>query len=107
MLFLGDANQDPGHHVDASDISAMEAALSNLNGYETAHSFDTADMLDVLDINGDSTFNGADLQAFMTYLKTGHGSSLAVPEPSSIVLGFLGMVGLATMARRRRQQIAA
>ncbi len=85
----------------------MEAALTNLNGYETAHSFDVADMLDVLDINGDGTFNGADVQAFMTYLKTGHGSNAAVPEPSSIVLGLLGMAGLATIARRRSKQIAA
>jgi hypothetical protein len=41
--------------------------------------------------------NNADLPAFLDYLKAGHGSADAVPEPSTLVLAVLAglMVGLA------------
>jgi autotransporter-associated beta strand protein len=103
-LLVGDV--DRNQHVNAADISAMESALTNVSAYESSHSFDLADTLDILDVNHDGQINNADLQSFLLYLKGGNGS-LAVPEPSSIVLGLLGVLSLAGAAVRRRRQVAA
>ena len=103
-LLLGDVNQN--QHVNAADILPFEGAFVEFERHESSHSFDLADTLDILDVNHDGQISNADLQSFLLYLKGGNGS-LAVPEPSSIVLGLLGMAGLATMARRRRQRTAA
>src|SRR5262249_19168490 len=59
-LKLGDINQDL--HVNASDIVAMMSALTNLDAYDTAHSFDSAELNDVADVNGDGVVTPADLQ---------------------------------------------
>jgi autotransporter-associated beta strand protein len=101
-LLLGDV--DRNQHVNAADIVAMENAFKNLSSYQTSHGFDSADMSDIFDVNGDGQINNADLQALETYLIGGHGS-LGVPEPSSVVLGLLGAVSLAgvTVLRRRSQ----
>ena len=99
VLKLGDINQDL--HVNASDIVAMMAALSNLNVYDTAHSFDSAELNDVADVNGDGVVTNADLQALINYEKTGHGSE-SVPEPASFVL--LGAGSALVFVRRRDQR---
>jgi len=112
LLKLGDVNDDG--HVNANDITWLEQALTNQSQYFTAvttarslpTTFDAADLQDVGDLNGDGKVNNADLQALETYLIGGNGS-LGVPEPSSIVLGLLGMVSLAGVAVRRRRQALA
>jgi hypothetical protein len=94
----GDVNFDG--HVDASDITAMEAALTDPINYEKNHSLVNGDLLTAGDVNGDGVFNNADLQALLDYLKSGQGSFTAIPEPSTLALLCLGGVGL--LMRRRR-----
>jgi hypothetical protein len=98
---LGDFNFD--HHVDASDILAMENALANPNAYEAANDLTNNDMLQIGDINGDGVVNNADLQAFETYLINGNGSVSSVPEPASLLLFGLTGPALLAVARRRRK----
>ncbi len=94
----GDFNRDG--HVDAADILPMEQALTNLGGYNAAHSsLTSAQLLDIEDVNGDGKVNNADLQALLIELKAGGGSSDSVPEPSTIAL--LGIGALAITFRRR------
>jgi hypothetical protein len=103
ILDLGDVSQNL--HVDAGDIMAMEVALTNLGAYQAAHPYlaDVDDMEDVLDINGDGLINNADLQALVTDLSNSSGTTIGVPEPSTLVLGLLGFVSLSGLAFKRRR----
>jgi len=96
LIEPGDFNQDG--HVNASDIVAAEAALTNLSGYEAAHNMTSYDMKLIGDVNGDGVVNNADLQALITGLK--NGTLNPVPEPSSIVLLGLGSVFFLATLRR-------
>jgi hypothetical protein len=89
---LGDFNDDG--HVDAADILPMMQALTNLSGYKTKYdpNLTNGQLLVFGDINHDGTFNNADLQALLNLLKSGHGSTNPVPEPSTIVLAVLAFV---------------
>jgi len=59
----GDFNRDG--HVDASDIQTMEAALVDLNGYQTSKSLTDEQLLALGDVNGDGVVNNADLQSLL------------------------------------------
>jgi len=86
----------------------FENALTNLTGYMSSHGFDVATMYDIFDVNGDQQITTADVGAFLNYLKTGHGSTENVPEPSAVVLGLLGAASFAGVAiRRRKAKVAA
>jgi fibronectin-binding autotransporter adhesin len=87
--YAGDFNRDG--HVNAGDILAMEQALTDLPGYQNAHSLTSAQFLLVGDVNGDGVVNNADLQALITYLKNGGGSADPVPEPATGVLAFVAL----------------
>jgi hypothetical protein len=97
----GDVNLDG--HVNSADILALMNALSDLSGYQAAH-FPTSPnlMLDLADVNGDNKVTDADLQGLLNLLKTGGGSADPVPEPSSVVLATLGILGLLVFVRRRK-----
>jgi hypothetical protein len=84
----GDFNRDG--HVDSSDVTAMLAALADLNGFTTANRLTPANLLAIADVNGDGAVNNADLQALLTLLKSGGGSASIVAEPSSLVLLLIG-----------------
>ena len=99
-LLIGDLNGDS--HVNATDITTMLTALTDLNAYKTAHpTLDSASLTDIADLNSDGAFNNLDLQGLITYLKTGHGSLSAVPEPATYVLLAVALPAMVTVARRR------
>lgn len=95
---LGDVNLDG--HVDAADISAMEAILANPTEYESQHAITAAFLLTITDINQDGEFNNADLEALVTALKNGSGSADPVPEPTTITLLAIGTIGFVFSRRR-------
>ncbi|HTQ37637.1 MAG TPA: autotransporter-associated beta strand repeat-containing protein [Pirellulales bacterium] len=96
---IGDINQDS--HTDAADVAALLKALTNITKYQNDHSFSSADVSFILDVNGDGKVNSADLQALLHDLSSGGGNlSKAVPEPATWVLGMLGALGLALRRRR-------
>ena len=51
-------------------------------------------------VNGDGKFDNRDLQGFLDFLKSGGGGSIStVPEPSTLVLAFLSMIGCYQLRR--------
>ena len=92
---IGDLNRDG--HVNPTDISSLEQALTNLSGYLSAHATLTAgDVAYIGDLNADGLFDNADLQGMIDYLIQGHGSTTTVPEPATWVLLLMAvMAGLA------------
>jgi endoglucanase len=102
LPMAGDFNRDG--HLDTSDISAMEAALTDLNGWyasETALGLNSTQEKIIADVNKDGVVNNADLQQLLTKLLTGGGSDAAVPEPASLVLLALAVCMLPMINQRR------
>ncbi|HTQ37506.1 MAG TPA: PEP-CTERM sorting domain-containing protein, partial [Pirellulales bacterium] len=117
QLRLGDV--DDSGQANAGDILPMEQALANLTNYESPYNamtnpwgnhygttLDVADLEDILDINQDGLITNADLQLFVYDLSHNIAPTYAVPEPSTLALGFLGAVGLVSLARKRRRPAA-
>ena len=97
----GDMNRD--QQVNASDVSAMIAALANLPAYELAYNLTAAQVTAIGDVNGDGKFNSADVQALEKFLAANHGTGIPAPEPASIVLLVLTTPAFAWFPRRRRR----
>jgi hypothetical protein len=98
----GDFNQD--NHLTVADVSAMTSALTNLSGYESAHSLSATDLLTIGDLNGDHVVNNADLQGLLNLLVGGGGGALqSVPEPGSFLLLGCGGALLVSWPRLRRR----
>ena len=75
--------------------------------YESTYHLSPTAAATVLDVNQDSQMNNSDLQWLLDYLKTGHGSLTAVPEPATFSLGLLGALavalgGMNSACRKRR-----
>ena len=96
---LGDFNFDK--HVDAADIPAMLAALTDLNTFKARNGLGESDLASIGDIDGSGSVNNADINALIGLLRSGGGSLAAVPEPTSIVLMVLALPGIAFAAVRR------
>jgi hypothetical protein len=97
----GDYNKDG--HVNASDINALNLALTNLSLYKTTYSVSDADLAAINNIPNDSgaSLDNSKLQALENLLIAGNGTTSAVPEPASFAMLALG--GLAFVAARRRK----
>ena len=90
----GDFNLDG--HVNAADILPMEQALTNLSNYKATYAPGITDpqLAQIENVNGDGSFNNADLQYLLNTLKSGGGSTNPVPEPSTLVLAVLAALML-------------
>lgn len=96
----GDVNQDG--HVDTADVVAMTTAFTDLSAYRAANPNLTDDnVLTIFDVNNDGMYNNGDMQGLLDKLLSGNGSVVGVPEPSTVVLGLLGSLGLAVWTRKR------
>ncbi len=90
---LGDFNGD--YQITNSDLQALLVALKNPTAYELSSGLTATAFESIADVNGDGTFNAADIQAEMNLLtaaNAGSGSTSAVPEPASLLL--LALAGL-------------
>jgi Dockerin type I domain/PEP-CTERM motif len=98
----GDFNRDG--HVDAADIAAAMAALSDTSGYRTAKGLTDPTLFGlVADVNGDGNFTSADVQALILQLKSGGGSTDSVPEPATIALAGFGFLSIFACVWNRRR----
>jgi len=102
----GDFDRDG--QVNAADIGAMQAALADLDKYQSTHSNMTGDQLvSIGDLSGDGLVINADLQGLINVLADGGGSGsgiTTVPEPASIIL--LAAGGLVSLLLRGRMLYA-
>jgi hypothetical protein len=87
----GDFNLDG--KVNAADISAAMAALVNLPQYQQTNHLTDTQLLQVANVNGDTTISFADLQSLLIDLRTGQTSTAAVPEPCTACLALLAFSG--------------
>lgn len=123
---VGDINQDGT--VNAKDVSALMAALSDMSGYQAGNAlfagtastirqvttpWDLNELNVVADIDRSGSVNSLDIQAEIALIANetspggGGGSITAVPEPSAIVLGVLGSVLCLVGCGKRRRRAAA
>jgi hypothetical protein len=102
-ILLGDFNQDG--HVNAADLSVMLQALANPAAYEAEYNLTYAQLQAIGNINGDGQFNNAQVQAFLNLLKSGGGSTTAVPEPASVLLAIGSFLGVVIVWRTSRRTL--
>jgi hypothetical protein len=70
IWLFADINQD--NHVNISDVSALEAALADLDAYKTSHGLTDEAVRLICSINGDGS-NNLGIQALILYLANGYG----------------------------------
>jgi hypothetical protein len=85
LVLRGDLNSDG--NVTASDISQMLTMLTDVNGYQSAHSLSNSALLAMADVNRDGVINNADLQALLIELQ--NPSAANAPVTASTVLADL------------------
>ncbi len=95
----GDWNRDG--QVTAADVPAMLAALTDLNVYATTNSLTLAQLALIGDFDSSGAVTNRDIQGMLDLLiSSGNGSTIAVPEPASILLMFAGIFGVYGRAGR-------
>ena len=97
----GDFNFDG--RIDATDLSAMTIALSDLNAYMQKSSVTASQLLTIADLDGNQVVTNSDYQMLLNKLKSGGGSTSAVPEPTTVFLLAVGFLILAISNRRVAQ----
>ena len=98
---LGDFNLSGT--VTSADITAMIAALADINTYKTSHVLSTDDLLNSGDLDGDGKITNADLQGLITFITSGQGSVAPVPEPTGIVLLAIGGLCLTEASAKKER----
>ena len=93
-------------HVNAADIPAMLAALTDLNSYESLHGLTHSALTMLGDLNGDHAVTNADIQPLLNLL-TASGVAPSVPEPAGVLLAACGIVGLVACTRCCRHRAKA
>ncbi len=84
----GDYNVD--HVLSSIDISTMLAALTDLNAFRTNNHLTQSDLLAIGDFSNDGAVTNADIQGLLDYVaQFGSGSTVAVPEPSTLLLAIV------------------
>jgi hypothetical protein len=97
----GDFNLDG--QIDVGDISAMEAALSNLPTYESNNNLSDDELKIIGDVNGDGQINNADLQALLNLVRSeGTASTAPVPEPDAFALAAAALFAFGFQCYRRQ-----
>jgi hypothetical protein len=89
---IGGINWSPVRYNSMSYAYNYYSATINISPVDNVLSFGN--------VNSDFTPANADLQALISYLKVGGGSSEAVPEPSTLVLSAAALACLAISRRR-------
>jgi hypothetical protein len=84
--------------LNAIGISTNDPANLQLLGSATLG----APTLAIADLNADGKWNNLDMQGLLDYLKAGHGSTSAVPEPATAVTITIGMIAVSLGRRRLR-----
>jgi hypothetical protein len=102
LALTGDFNRDG--HIDAADIVPAMEALTNPSTYATDFGLTDPNLSLIEDVNGDSSFTNADLQALLDLLKSGGGSADSVPEPPSLMLATLALLAVYSY-RHLHQQV--
>jgi hypothetical protein len=111
----GDANQDGV--VNTADVQSFLAALVDIPSFQATHSgLNTAQIMSMLDVDGNGAINDADVQALIAAVATaasGGGQLWAVPELSGASLLACGgtlfvlAMGVQKAVRRRFKRITA
>jgi autotransporter-associated beta strand protein len=90
------------NQVTRDDMKPMLAALTNLEAFKLANNLDDEKLKAIADINNDGVVSNRDIQAMINLLvASGTGSLAAVPEPSTMLLGAIGLLTLAAVGLRR------
>jgi hypothetical protein len=88
----GDLNGDG--LINFGDLTPFVKALTDIPGYEAM--FPGLDRVERCDVSGDGLCNFGDLTPFANLLTGGPGTGTAVPEPTSILLVVMALLGVAS-----------
>lgn len=92
--------------LTAADLSAMMAALTDMNKFEADHTLTDEQLAALGDVDQSGSFTNADLQSLIVALANspaGGGALSAVPEPAGVVLAVLGAAAMLIAVRRGRE----
>jgi hypothetical protein len=89
--------------VTAADIPIMLTALTDPKAFMIAQNLEPDELITIGDINHDGKFDNRDIQPLLDLvIANGGGATSAVPEPTTILLGTIGLLALiATCVQRQ------